>query len=56
MKLFISHSSEDKDDFVHPLAEALRRHFEVWYDKWTLTVGDSLQEKIDHGLTTCQQV
>jgi len=49
--VFICHASEDKDDFVRPLAEALRaRHLEVWYDEFSLRVGDSLREAIDRGL------
>ena len=49
--IFISHASEDKESFVHPLAEELtRRGVRVWYDKFTLTLGDSLREKIDYGL------
>ncbi|HEV2562629.1 MAG TPA: toll/interleukin-1 receptor domain-containing protein [Rhizomicrobium sp.] len=51
--VFICHASEDKDDFVRPLAEALRsHHIDVWYDEFTLTVGDSLREAIDRGLAT----
>ena len=49
--VFISHASEDKLSFVHPLAEALQqRGLRVWYDKFTLTLGDSLRQKIDDGL------
>jgi hypothetical protein len=48
--LFISHASEDKDDFVRPLAEALRKKFDVWYDEYELRIGDSLRAKIDEGL------
>jgi hypothetical protein len=49
--VFISHASEDKEGFVHPLAEELtRRGLRVWYDKFTLRLGDSLREKIDYGL------
>ncbi|OGP51310.1 MAG: hypothetical protein A2Y79_03805 [Deltaproteobacteria bacterium RBG_13_43_22] len=49
--LFISHASEDKDDFVRPLAHKLRAAgLNVWYDEFTLTIGDSLSEKIDYGL------
>ena len=51
--VFICHASEDKDDFVRPLAEALRSyHLEVWYDEFALDVGDSLREAIDKGLAT----
>jgi len=50
--LFISHASEDKDDFVRPLAAALSGlGLEVWYDETTLKLGDSLRQSIDKGLT-----
>jgi hypothetical protein len=49
--VFISHASEDKQEVAHPLAEALRaKGLEVWYDKFTLRLGDSLRESIDDGL------
>ena len=49
--LFISHASEDKDEFVRPLAETLENMgVKVWYDEFTLKVGDSLRKSIDHGL------
>lgn len=49
--VFISHASEDKESFVHPLAEELTRlGVRVWYDKFTLKLGDSLLEKIDYRL------
>ena len=50
--VFICHASEDKDDFVRPLAEALKNsHLEVWYDEFSLVIGDSLRESIDKGLS-----
>ncbi len=49
--VFICHASEDKDDFVRPLGEALRaHHLDVWYDEFALNIGDSLREAIDRGL------
>jgi hypothetical protein len=49
--LFISHASEDKEEFVRPLAETLENMgIKVWYDEFTLKVGDSLRKNIDHGL------
>lgn len=49
---FISHAWEDKEDIARPLAEALsRRGLRVWYDEFTLRVGDKLLRSIDHGLT-----
>ena len=51
--VFICHASEDKDEFVRPLAETLRsHHLEVWYDEFALDIGDSLREAIDRGLAT----
>lgn len=48
---FISHASEDKDDIVRSLADALKDNgFEVWYDEFELKIGDSLRKKIDSGL------
>ena len=48
---FISHASEDKDSFVRGLAEALQaKGARVWYDEFTLQVGDSLRRQIDEGL------
>ena len=47
----ISHASEDKEDFVRPLAKRLQEHgLRVWFDELTLTVGDSLRRSIDRGL------
>jgi hypothetical protein len=49
--VFICHASPDKEPFVRGLADALRRAgVKVWYDDFTLTVGDSLRQKIDEGL------
>ena len=51
MMYFISHASEDKDEIVRPLANALiNRGHDVWYDEFTLKIGDSLRQKIDQGL------
>ncbi len=49
--IFISHASEDKADFVEPLASALSAFgVNVWYDKYALKLGDSLSRSIDLGL------
>lgn len=49
--VFISHASEDKDEVVRPLANALRNEgLTVWYDEFELKIGDSLRRKIDQGL------
>lgn len=49
--VFICHASEDKDDLARPLANALKDlHVEVWFDEFSLKVGDSLRRSIDRGL------
>jgi|SRR5215213_4649103 len=49
--VFISHASEDKESIARPLAEELiKRGVKVWYDDFTLTIGDSLRKSIDNGL------
>jgi len=49
--VFISHASEDKSAIASPLAEALRaKGLRVWYDEFSLKVGDSLRKSIDEGL------
>lgn len=51
--VFISHASEDKDTFVRGLANALSEEgLTVWYDEFTLRIGDSLRQKIDRGLAS----
>ncbi len=49
--LFISHASEDKNDFVRPLAELLKKYgVDVWYDEFELRIGKSLSRSIDLGI------
>jgi hypothetical protein len=48
---FLCHASEDKESFAKPLAIELRkRRFDIWYDEFCLTVGDSLRKSIEYGL------
>ena len=48
---FIAHASEDKLEFVRPLAEKLTElGLKIWYDEFELKVGDSLRGSIDRGL------
>ena len=48
---FICHASEDKEEFVRPLAnELIKRGFTVWFDEFSLTLGDSLSKSIDNGI------
>jgi len=49
--VFISHASEDKDAIARPLALELGKHgLQVWFDEFSLKVGDSLRRSIDFGL------
>src|SRR5439155_13120079 len=52
MLFFICHASEDKSDFVEPLATELSKVYDVWYDEYRLTLGDLLSAKINEGLAT----
>lgn len=48
---FISHASEDKEEVVRPLALELKRlDLKIWYDEFSLEIGDSLSRSIDRGL------
>lgn len=50
--VFISHASEDKDTVVRELAaDLVKKGLRVWYDEFTLTIGDSLRRSIDYGLS-----
>ena len=49
--VFISHASEDKSEFVRALSRQLRAFgVKVWYDEFSLKVGDSLSRSLDKGL------
>ncbi len=49
--VFISHATEDKDAVARPLADALiAAGLRVWYDEYTLKLGDRLRSAIDAGL------
>ena len=49
--VFISHATEDKEAVAEPLSRALMKAgVSVWYDAFSLRVGDSLMSSIDSGL------
>lgn len=49
--VFVSHASEDKDEFVRPFVNSLQENgLKVWYDEFSLRIGDSLRRSIDNGL------
>ena len=50
MKVFLSHSSADKDlarRLAHDLESA---HIDVWLDQWEIRIGDEFVQKIEQGL------
>lgn len=49
--VFICHATEDKDSAARPVAKGLSSAgLSVWYDEFSLKLGDSLRRSIDHGL------
>ncbi|MGA2654916.1 MAG: toll/interleukin-1 receptor domain-containing protein [Gammaproteobacteria bacterium] len=53
---FLSHDSRDKEEIAKPLCHRLmQRMCNVWYDEYSLKVGDSLRENIDKGLKECKK-
>jgi hypothetical protein len=50
-RAFICHDSRDKDSIAEPIAIQLQKLMcPVWYDQFSLRVGDSLRESIERGL------
>ncbi len=55
-RAFICHDSRDKEQIAEPLALQLHQFMcPVWYDDFTLKVGDSLRESIEAGLKQCEK-
>lgn len=53
--VFVCHASEDKADVARPIADSLRRAgVQVWFDEYSLAIGDSLRRAIDQGLSSCR--
>ncbi len=53
---FISHDSRDKKDVARPVALQLQKFMcPVWYDEFSLNVGDNLRDKIEAGLKECKK-
>jgi TIR domain len=53
-KAFISHDSRDKKEIAEPIALQLQKWMSpVWFDQYSLKVGDSLREGIETGLRDC---
>jgi hypothetical protein len=55
-RAFISHDSRDKTSIAEQIAVQLQRLMcPVWYDQFSLRVGDSLRESIETGLKECHK-
>lgn len=55
-RAFISHDSRDKASIAEPIARQLQKLMcSVWYDQFSLFVGDSLRESIERGLKECSK-
>jgi len=55
-QVFICHSSRDKR-FVERLANSLKTlNIDVWFDKWALTVGDSIHSKIAEAIESADHL
>lgn len=53
--VFISHDSRDKESLATEIARRLQDpEYPVWYDEFSLNVGDSLRESIERGLKQCR--
>lgn len=54
---FISHDSHDRATIAKPLVDELLRFpgCTVWYDKYSLKLGDHLRESIEKGLKECKK-
>lgn len=51
-RLFISYSSKDRE-FVSRVASDLKSYgVDVWWDKWEMKVGDSINKKIQGGISS----
>ena len=55
--VFICHASEDKTDVVQPLATACEKAgISCWLDKEQINWGDSITQRINHGLASAEFV
>ena len=53
---FICHDTRDKDAVARPIALGLQKRMcWVWFDEYSLNVGDSLRESIERGIKECKR-
>ncbi|MDX9988720.1 toll/interleukin-1 receptor domain-containing protein [Thiothrix unzii] len=51
MKVFLSHSSKDKELARKISIDLVNKGVDVWFDEWEIFVGDSITNKIQSGLS-----
>lgn len=53
---FLSHDSRDKTNIARPLAHKLQSlDCPIWYDEYSLQLGDDLRESIEKGIKECKK-
>lgn len=53
---FLSHDSRDKELIARPLVSELSKLLvPIWYDEYSLKIGDSLRDKIEQGIKECKR-
>lgn len=50
-KLFVSYSVRDKEFVQKLVADLVAAGLHVWINMWEITVGDSIVDKINHGIS-----
>src|SRR4051794_40555043 len=51
--VFISYSHKDKSTVVDLATRLVRRGIRVWIDEWEIQPGDSIPNRLEHGLDCC---
>ena len=55
--IFVCHASSDKENYVHPFIEILKRsNITYWIDEAEITWGENITRKIDEGLAKSKYV
>jgi len=54
--VFLSHSSQDSDLALRLARDLETQQIEVWLDEWEIRVGDSITQRIQHGLENVDYV
>jgi hypothetical protein len=55
-RIFVSHSNKDKKLASQLAADLKAAGFDIWYDSDDIRVGDNILEKIEQGLSECDNM